>query len=73
MFMGEVTIKGGKARINWGALKPTGGKNEMRIVKVHEFSEDRSAMSIDRTKEIMQRFADRGLIISSLRSNDTRT
>ena len=63
--MGEVTIKGGKARINWGALKPTGGEDEMRIVKVHEFSEDRSSMSIDRTKEIMQRFSDRGLIVSS--------
>ena len=36
----------------------------MLLVKVREFT-DRSAMSMERTKEVMQRFADRGLIVSS--------
>ena len=64
IFMGEVTIKVGKARINWGDSKPKESDDSMCLVKVREFT-DRSAMSMERTKEVMQRFADRGLIVSS--------
>ena len=67
VFMGEVTIKDSKARVNWGLRRPlpTSTNPPLMIVKVKEYSEDRASFDSDRTRRIMDRFSDKGFIVSS--------
>ena len=58
--VGEVSIKNGKARLNWGHTKPK-SKGQTLVVKIRELDESSSGIA----KDVMKRFADRGFIVSS--------
>lgn len=64
--LGEVTIRNGKASVDWGDRHPKNytGNNRILLVKVREL-DDPDSFGMERTKTIMQRFADRGFIVSS--------
>ena len=64
VILGEITVQDGKARVKWGNSKPgKSNSNDLLIVKVREHR--KRGGGSDETKEIMQKFWKKGIVVSS--------